>query len=118
MKKRTYLMPLYEFECKNCGAILEKLMKISDKNPEVCDHCQGGPLVKLMSRTNFVLKGQGWYETDFKHKGKPKPMPQTSESGEKASDKGSSQGSNDAGGAKETKPESKPADKAAAKKTN
>lgn len=63
-------MPIYEFECRNCGKIQEKIMKITDSHPEVCTECQKGPLVKLMSRTNFVLKGQGWYETDFKDKGK------------------------------------------------
>lgn len=61
-------MPLYEFECTSCGNISEKLMKISEPNPAHCEHCQGGPLKKLMSRTSFVLKGQGWYETDFKNK--------------------------------------------------
>jgi len=60
-------MPLYEFQCKNCGEILEKLMKVSDPNPEKCEICEKGPMVKLMSKTHFVLKGQGWYETDFKN---------------------------------------------------
>ena len=100
-------MPLYEFECKNCGAILEKLMKVSDPNPEVCDKCQGGPLVKLISRTNFVLKGQGWYETDFKHGNKPKPQPSESSEGAASAStkKDSSEGSSSA---KESKTESKP----------
>jgi predicted nucleic acid-binding Zn ribbon protein len=28
---------------------------------------------KLMSQTGFVLKGSGWYVTDFKGGSKPKP---------------------------------------------
>ena len=61
-------MPLYEFQCKNCEEIFEKLMKVTDPDPESCWQCSKGPVVKLMSRTHFVLKGQGWYETDFKSK--------------------------------------------------
>ena len=62
-------MPIYEFECSVCSRVSEHIMKISDKNPEVCPCCQSGnSLTKLMSRTSFVLKGQGWYETDFKKK--------------------------------------------------
>ena len=101
-------MPLYEFECKNCGAIIEKLMKISDSNPEICDHCQGGPLVKLMSRTNFVLKGQGWYETDFKHNGK-NPKPKDPAKSEETSDKPTSKGDGDSSSKKDAKSEPKPA---------
>jgi len=60
-------MPIYEFECKNCGKIMELTMKMSDVNPEVCENCGKGPLQKLIGRsTAFVLKGSGWYETDFK----------------------------------------------------
>jgi putative FmdB family regulatory protein len=61
-------MPLYEFSCKQCGSISEHLMSISSENPSSCEKCQGGPLVKLLSRSNFALKGSGWYETDFKRK--------------------------------------------------
>ncbi|MCB9228597.1 MAG: zinc ribbon domain-containing protein [Deltaproteobacteria bacterium] len=61
-------MPLYEFQCQNCGETEEFLMKISDPAPESCQSCKKGPLTKVMSRTHFVLKGQGWYETDFKNK--------------------------------------------------
>ena len=33
--------------------------------------CTEETLTKLISRVGFQLKGTGWYETDFKHKGKP-----------------------------------------------
>ena len=61
-------MPLYEFECQACGQITEMLMKISDPQPDLCSCEKKGSLRKKMSRTSFVLKGQGWYETDFKTK--------------------------------------------------
>ena len=60
-------MPIYEFEYQACSCVSEHIMKISDKNPEACPSCHAsGGLKKLMSRSSFVLKGKGWYETDFK----------------------------------------------------
>ena len=60
-------MPIYEFKCGSCGTINEFLMSIRDNTPEICTSCGAkGSLQKIISRNNFVLKGQGWYETDFK----------------------------------------------------
>ncbi len=64
-------MPLYEFSCQNCGSLNEFLMNISSPTPDSCQKCQAGPLVKIISRSNFALKGRGWYETDFKSKHRP-----------------------------------------------
>jgi putative FmdB family regulatory protein len=61
-------MPLYEFACQHCNSITELLMNISSPHPNSCPNCQGGPLVKIISRSNFALKGSGWYTTDFKRK--------------------------------------------------
>ena len=66
-------MPIYEFKCGCCGAVNEVIMSINDKAPEQCEICGKGSLEKIMSTNNFVLKGSGWYETDFKDKKKPKP---------------------------------------------
>ncbi len=62
-------MPIYEFRCSQCGQDLELLMKFSDPHPTQCPTChQDGTLTKRISQTSFVLKGNGWYETDFKTK--------------------------------------------------
>jgi putative FmdB family regulatory protein len=61
-------MPIYEYQCQACEQQSEFIMKISDPTPSACTHCSSGPLKKLMSPTSFVLKGEGWYETDFKGK--------------------------------------------------
>lgn len=63
-------MPIYEYECKACKGHAELMMKMSDPAPDKCPHCGAGPLVKLMSRTGFILKGEGWYVTDFRDKKK------------------------------------------------
>ncbi len=63
-------MPIYEYQCVECGHHLEKLQKVSD-NPLVnCPHCGKPGLTKLVSAAGFQLKGSGWYVTDFKDKKK------------------------------------------------
>ncbi len=60
-------MPLYEYECSQCGQIEEALQKFSDKPLKKCRHCSGS-LRKLISNTSFHLKGSGWYVTDYAKK--------------------------------------------------
>lgn len=57
-------MPIYEYECLSCGEVHEKIQKFSDEPMSVCPNC-GGKLKKLISNTSFVLKGTGWYKTDY-----------------------------------------------------
>ena len=59
-------MPIYEYECKACNSVQEILQKVDDPAPAECPACAKGPLVKLLSRTGFILKGTGWYVTDFR----------------------------------------------------
>ena len=61
-------MPIYEYQCKNCGHELEAIQKMSDSPLTECPECKQHELKKLISASKFVLKGQGWYETDFKQK--------------------------------------------------
>ena len=59
-------MPIYEYQCKNCDHTLETIQKISEKPLRKCPECGKSALEKLISATAFRLKGDGWYETDFK----------------------------------------------------
>lgn len=60
-------MPIYEYECTNCGKIEEVMQKFSDKPLKKCKHCSG-KLHKLVSLSSFHLKGTGWYVTDYSGK--------------------------------------------------
>lgn len=62
-------MPIYEYKCKSCGKEFEVIQKFSDKPVEKCAHCQG-EVEKLISQSSFVLKGSGWYQTDYAKKEK------------------------------------------------
>lgn len=65
-------MPIYEFECTQCGHRFDRLQKLSDADPTDCPTC-GAPQVKRrLSAPSFRLAGSGWYETDFKKDGDKK----------------------------------------------
>lgn len=66
-------MPTYEYQCRNCGHQLEVFQKITDEPLLDCPKCQQTALSKVISPSNFHLKGGGWYVTDIRDKDKPKP---------------------------------------------
>ncbi len=59
-------MPIYEYLCKKCDHALDALQKIADAPLVDCPSCGEAALKRLLSAPRFRLKGQGWYETDFK----------------------------------------------------
>ena len=66
-------MPIYEYECAKCGREFELMQKISDKPITRCEVC-GGRVRRLISNTAFVLKGSGWYVTDYPSKSRKKAI--------------------------------------------
>ena len=61
-------MPIYEYQCEHCEHKMEAIQKISDDPLKECPECKQETLRKLVSAAAFKLKGDGWYETDFKDK--------------------------------------------------
>ena len=59
-------MPIYAYACKECDHTLDALQKIADEPLVNCLECGKQALKRLLSAPRFRLKGQGWYETDFK----------------------------------------------------
>jgi putative FmdB family regulatory protein len=59
-------MPIYEYQCQQCGHHHEALQKISDPQLRQCPECGRKSLKRLVSAVRFRLAGSGWYETDFK----------------------------------------------------
>lgn len=57
-------MPIYEYICDDCGAEFEVMQKITDTPLKECKKCKGD-LRRLISNSAFVLKGSGWYVTDY-----------------------------------------------------
>ncbi|MGB3364564.1 MAG: zinc ribbon domain-containing protein, partial [Thermodesulfobacteriota bacterium] len=50
-------MPIYEYECKNCGMTLEELQSFSDPPLKKCPSCKKNKLEKLISLSSFQLTG-------------------------------------------------------------
>jgi putative FmdB family regulatory protein len=89
-------VPLYEYQCKSCHTLTERIQKFSDPPLTVCPHC-GGELEQLLSAPAVQFKGAGWYVTDYARKGSgggsPKDGKSTGDSGAKASGEKDASGS-------------------------
>lgn len=57
-------MPLYEYQCSQCGKRVEKRQKFADAPLTECPFC-GGPLKKLISAPAVQFKGGGWYADGY-----------------------------------------------------
>lgn len=89
-------MPIYEYKCPKCGHVFEEWVKASDSQKHAkCPEC-GALSPRIMSRTSFVLKGDGWYVSDYGYRkgitedggaGADVPMPATPVTPAKQSDK-------------------------------
>lgn len=60
-------MPLYEYQCNQCGEREEVIQKFSDPPLGLCSRC-GGEMKKLFSSPAIQFKGSGFYKTDYASK--------------------------------------------------
>ena len=65
-------MPIYEYQCAECGHRLDVIQNFSDASLKQCPECDHASLRKLISVAAFRLKGTGWYATDFRNNDKKK----------------------------------------------
>ena len=102
-------MPTYEYECPKCPRVFEVRQRITEPALITCDRC-GGPIHRLLSPAPFILKGGGWYVTDYPSEARKKGT--SSESGstskestskESASKESASKESSGGGGSAESK---------------
>ena len=105
-------MPIYEYQCKNCGHIFDDLQSIKETPLVTCPNCGKDTLARLIGTgAGIIFKGSGFYQTDYK-------KTSASESRSKEKDSGIIHDSKDKLKT-ETKTETKPAgndDKKPAKK--
>ena len=61
-------MPTYEYQCDKCGHRFEIWQKITEASLTHCPENEcGGSIQRLISaESSFILKGTGWYATDYK----------------------------------------------------
>ena len=83
-------MPLYEYQCENCGEQFEVMQKFSDDPLSTHGKC-GGKVVRLLSVPALQFKGSGWYITDYAKDSGSKSKQNNNEGGKsKNADGGSS----------------------------
>ena len=66
-------MPTYEYQCDRCSRVFEVRQRISEPPLTTCDAC-GGAVRRLLSASPFILKGGGWYVTDYPSESRKKAM--------------------------------------------
>jgi len=87
-------MPIYEYECAECGIHFDKLQRFGDPMPDTCPngHSQ---VHRLFSQPAIIFKGSGFYVTDNGRNGsgkrsgsrKPKGTKSTAETSTSSTDK-------------------------------
>lgn len=111
-------MPIYEYLCAACGHELEAMQPISEAPLKQCPSCRKRTLKKMVSAGGFVLKGTGWYVTDFRDKGKPSEEKKEKVEVESGTASKPEEGKKEeVVGAKESKDAKKPAEKPKKKKS-
>ncbi|QLI82478.1 zinc ribbon domain-containing protein [Chitinibacter fontanus] len=61
-------MPIYAYRCSACGHSDEHMQKMADAALTQCPVCKTEKYEKQVTAAGFQLKGNGWYQTDFKTK--------------------------------------------------
>ena len=62
-------MPIYEYECKQCGSRFEKMQPVTAAPLTECVNCGQGPIKRLFHPVGVIFKGSGWYITDSRKSG-------------------------------------------------
>jgi putative FmdB family regulatory protein len=86
-------MPIYEYHCPKCGTF-ETTQRITDPALKRCPTCKS-KVERMISATSFVLKGSGWYATDYARSGSGKGADSSNDkSGDKPASESTSNGAN------------------------
>jgi len=57
-------MPIYEYQCDSCGSQRELILRHGEVARPTCAACRKR-MRRVISKTAFILKGSGWYVTDY-----------------------------------------------------
>jgi putative FmdB family regulatory protein len=62
-------MPTYTYRCDGCDHEFEERQAITADALTDCPECGEAKLKRVITAgSSFILRGDGWYETDFKNK--------------------------------------------------
>jgi putative FmdB family regulatory protein len=57
-------MPLYEYRCRSCDNLYQRIERVSEPSIAVCPEC-GGEARRLLGAPALQFKGSGWYVNDY-----------------------------------------------------
>ena len=86
-------MPIYEYKCNKCG-VFEAMQGIKEPALRKCPTCKS-KVERQMSRGSFILKGSGWYATDYAKKSTPSSDSDSTSTTEKPATNGTTATSSD-----------------------
>jgi putative FmdB family regulatory protein len=59
-------MPIYTYQCDNCGVRFERHQNFNDAPLTRCPECSKKTLRKIYTPVGIVFKGSGFYATDHR----------------------------------------------------
>jgi putative FmdB family regulatory protein len=59
-------MPIYTYQCTNCGVEFDQHQNFSDAPLVQCPECGKKSLRKVFTPAGIIFKGHGWYATDHR----------------------------------------------------
>jgi putative FmdB family regulatory protein len=88
-------MPVYTYECDECGVRFDARQKFSDAPVSECPEC-GGHTHRVPQAVGIVFKGSGWYVTDSKGRNSLATPPSKKDEGGSTEKSSGSEGGSDA----------------------
>lgn len=63
-------MPLYRYQCDNCGHTFVVLEPAGSNSIRVCEKCGMVASRRVLSRVGVFYKGSGFHHTDYRRSGR------------------------------------------------
>jgi putative FmdB family regulatory protein len=60
-------MPVYEYECENCGHVFEQRRGMNEEPASKCPECFGDVSQKISGGSGFIIKGSGGEKTGIQN---------------------------------------------------
>jgi putative FmdB family regulatory protein len=83
-------MPLYEYQCDDCGVRFERRQAITADSLKTCPEC-GGEVRRLIHPVGVIFKGKGFYVTDNRKAKSSTSVPKNKSESTSTSEKGASE---------------------------
>jgi len=99
-------MPLYEYECRNCGIRFERQQRMVDAALTLCPECGEDALFRVIQPVGIIFKGSGFYVTDNRGKSSTGPSTAKNDAAKETGKEAAAEAKSDASQATHSKPES------------